>query len=105
MVTDTGHFALQPRHGRQGGLADAPRRGGSLSPGTNVIRWQSPLRRLQLHWPISLVSALHGQRHEAECDRSLSACTIYFEPCPVDGTYHKLIRLTRRTGCAEYQSA
>jgi len=23
----------------------------------------------------------------------------------VDGTYYKLIRLTRRTGCAEYQSA
>ena len=50
-------------------------------------------------------SALNGPKHEAECDRSLSACTIYFGPCTVDGTYHKLIRLTRRTGCAEYQSA
>ena len=45
-----------------------------------LIRCQSLLLRLLLHWPVSLLSALHGPKHEAECDRSLSACTIYFGP-------------------------
>jgi hypothetical protein len=37
MVTDTGHSALQPRHGRQGRFAHAPRRSGRLTTSAGIF--------------------------------------------------------------------